>query len=174
MLDCGHTRLLRPGVPPTFAWWELVQARNRPSVWVMSSLWPALCRHSRPMGSQAVKAICWRPQRTLLQCLRYPCKGFYLLIRFHHFLWVLHSYRVLQKFMLNHKSSLPKIQCLHMPNFVNGVLWCNNFLFADRPEYQFLWLFVSIVYCIFCCLQSSASGIYIMKNARNLIKHINW
>lgn len=75
LLDCWCTGVLRPRVSPTPAWWELVQTGDWPTVWTVSSVWSALRCHARPLGSQPVQTLHWRPQRTLLQHLRHPCKG---------------------------------------------------------------------------------------------------
>ena len=74
-LDCWCTGVLGPGVPSAPAWWELVQAGDWSIVWDVSPFWSALCCHSWSLGSQSVKALNWRPQRTLLQRLCCPRKG---------------------------------------------------------------------------------------------------
>jgi len=78
VLDCRCAGLLWPRVSPALAWWELVQAGDRPAVWALSAFWSALCCHPRSLGPRPVKAISWRSQGTLLQHLCCPCKGFIL------------------------------------------------------------------------------------------------
>jgi len=82
-VDCGRASLLGPGVSPALARWELVQARDWPTVWVVSSVWPAIRCHSRPLGSRPVKALSRRSQGAILQHLHHPCKGFVM------FFWML-------------------------------------------------------------------------------------